>query len=138
MRLLHVLKDGDHTIRQILLSFCKIVFNECCALTQWTSLIIPVQERKSTTNDKLERYLPDITRCSTLQPHGFESNPHTNRCDSEEKSDWHQSWSQLYLTNTYLVTNHEWRLFTKHPTIHQIRRRHYGIPDKIVSAIRLL
>ena len=29
--------------------------------------------------------MPDVTRCLTLQQHGFESNPHTNRCDTEEK-----------------------------------------------------
>ena len=29
-----VLKDGGHTIRQILFSMCNLVFNECCAPTQ--------------------------------------------------------------------------------------------------------
>ena len=35
------------------------------------------KERKPTTNHELESYLHDVTRCSTLQPHGFESNPYT-------------------------------------------------------------
>ena len=41
-----VLKDGGQAIREILLSICNIVFKECHAPTQWTSsLIIPLPKK---------------------------------------------------------------------------------------------
>ena len=57
----------------------------------------------------------------------FESISHNDRRDTEEKSGWLKNWSQLYSTNTYLKTNHGWRIFTKHPSIHHILRLQEGI-----------
>ena len=152
-----VLKDGGNTIRQILLSICNLVFSECSAPTQWTSsLIIPLPKKGNLqlmTNWRgiclmslaaklynrmvLNRIRTPIDAILRKNQAGFR----TGRSCIQQIHILRRIMDGAYSQNIPLfITFVDFK-----KAFDSIDRammfailRHYGIPDKIVSAIRVL